>query len=101
MNSSRLFLRKSGRKFFNTPAPVTRIPLTIETNKPDISKYEKSGKALLKFGDIDDDSEDDNKSKNGGEVDFLKMFKEKHNDENKKDSDDKGLLLMIIIMMMN
>ena len=100
MNSNKPFLRTSSRKFFNIPAPVTRNTPTIESNKPDISKFEKSGKALLKFGDIDDDdSEDDNKSENGGEVDFLKMFKEKHNDENKKDSDD--LLLMIIIMMMN
>ena len=94
MNSTRPFLRTSGRKFFNTPAPVIRNTLSIGSNKPDISKFEKSGKALLKFGDIDDDdSEDENKSENGGEVDFLKMFKEKHNDENKKDSDDEGSII--------
>ena len=94
MNTNRSFLRTSGRKFFNTPAPVIRNTLSIGTTRPDISKFEKSGKALLKFGDIDDDdSEGDNKSENGGEVDFLKMFKEKHNDENKKDSDDEGSII--------
>ena len=55
MNSNKPFLRTSGRKFFNTQAPVTRNTPNIGSNKPDISKFEKSGKALLKFGDIDDD----------------------------------------------
>jgi len=90
MNSTRSLLRTSGKKFFKTPGPVIRKTISVGTKRPEISKFEKSGKALLKFWDIDDDdSEDDNKSENGG----VKMFKEKHNDENKKDSDDEGSII--------
>ena len=93
MNSTRSLLRTSGKKFFKTPGPVIRKTISVGTKRPEISKFEKSGKALFNYGGIDDDdSEDENKSENG-ESDFLKMFKEKHNDENKKDSDDEGSII--------
>ena len=92
MSSMRPLLRTSGRKFFNTPGPIARKSLNIESNKLEISKFEKSGK-IPKYGEIDDDSEDDNKSDNA-DADFIKMFKEKHNkEENKKDSDDEGSII--------
>jgi hypothetical protein len=91
-NSMRPFLLTSQRKFFNTPGPNSRKSLNIENNKTETSKFEKSGK-IPKYGEIDDDSEDDNKSDNA-DVDFLKMFKEKHSkDDNKKDSDEEGSII--------
>ena len=50
INFSWPFLRTSGRKFFNTSAPVTHNTLTIGSNKPDISKFEKSEKLYLNLG---------------------------------------------------
>jgi len=92
---SRPRLRTSycGRNFY-TPGPITRRSLNIE-NKVDMNKFEKSGKNIPKFGNIDDDESelDDNKSQNEGEPDFLKMFKERHNKEAKKDSDDEGSII--------
>ena len=92
-NSMRPLLRISGKKFFNTPGPAVRNSLNIENNnKIEIPKFEKSGK-VPKYGNIDDElSEDDNKSDNA-DIDFLKLFKEKHKEENKKDSDDEGSII--------
>ena len=89
----RLRTTYGGRNFF-TPGPITRRSLNIET-KSDMSKFDKSGKHIPKYGNIDDDESemDDNKSQNDGEADFLKMFKEKHNRDNKKDSDDEGSII--------
>ena len=89
----RLRTTYGGRNFF-TPGPITRRSLNIES-KSDMSKFEKSGKHIPKYGNIDDDESemDDNKSQNDGEADFLKMFKEKHNRDNKKDSDDEGSII--------
>ena len=94
MNSTRSFLRTSGRKFFNTPGPIARRALNIE-HKIEIPKFEKSGKNMPKYGNIDDDSEEDNKSENNGDVDILKLFKDRHNkdDNDKKDSDDERSII--------
>ena len=88
----RLRTTYGGRNFF-TPGPITRRSLNIES-KSDMSKFDKSGKHIPKYGNIDDDESemDDNKSQND-EADFLKMFKEKHNRDNKKDSDDEGSII--------
>ena len=89
----RLRTSYGGRNFF-TPGPITRRSLNIET-KVDMNRFDKSGKNMPKFGNIDDDESevDDNKSLNDGEADFLKMFKERHNREDKKDSDDEGSII--------
>ena len=89
----RLRTTYGGRNFF-TPGPITRRSLNIE-NKVDMNKFDKSGKNIPKFGNIDDDDSelDDNKSQNDGEIDFIKMFKEKHNRDDKKDSDDEGSII--------
>ena len=90
MNSIRFLTRTSGKKYFKTPGPVKRTLLNIDTTKVDVSGFEKSGKNLPmpRYRDIDDISVDDNKSENAGDVDFIKMFKDKHDEDNKKDSDD-------------
>jgi hypothetical protein len=89
----RLRTTYGGRNFF-TPGPITRRSLNIE-NKVEMNLFDKSGKNMPKFGNIDDDESemDDNKSHNDGEIDFLKMFKEKHNREDKKDSDEEGSII--------
>ena len=92
MNSMRTLMRTSGSKFVKTPGPVNRSSLVIEPGKVDISKFEKSGKILPKVRDIDDLSVDDNKSENG-DIDFIQMFKDKHNTENKKDMDEEGSII--------
>ena len=94
MNSNRPLLRTSCRRFFNTPGPILRKSLNIE-NKVDISRFEKSGKNMPKYGNIDDDdSEEENKSENNGDEDVLRMFKERHNmNDEKKDSDDEGSII--------
>ena len=94
MNSNRPLLRTSCRRFFNTPGPILRKSMNIE-NKVEISRFEKSGKNLPKYGNIDDDdSEEENISENNGEEDVLRMFKERHNmDDEKKDSDDEGSII--------
>lgn len=92
-NRPRLRTSYGGRNFY-TPGPITRRSLNIES-KSDMNKFDKSGKNIPKFGNIDDDESevDDNKSQNDGEADFLKMFKERHNREDKKDSDDEGSII--------
>jgi hypothetical protein len=92
MNSMRTLMRTSGSKFVKTPGPVNRSSLVIEPGKVDISKFEKSGKILPKVRDIDDLSVDDNKSENG-DIDFIQMFKDKHDTENKKDMDEEGSII--------
>ena len=89
----RLRTTYGGRNFF-TPGPITRRSLNIE-NKVEMNLFDKSGKNIPKYGNIDDDESemDDNKSHNDGEVDFLKMFKEKHNREDKNDSDEEGSII--------
>jgi hypothetical protein len=89
----RLRTTYGGRNFF-TPGPITRRSLNIE-NKVEMNLFDKSGKNIPKYGNIDDDESemDDNKSHNDGEIDFLKMFKEKHNREDKKDSDEEGSII--------
>ena len=90
MNSMRSLMRTSGKKYFKTPGPVKRTLLNIDTTKVDVSGFEKSGKDLPmpRYRDIDDISMDDNKSENDGDVDFIKMFKDKHDENNKKESED-------------
>ena len=94
MGSRPRFRTSYGGRNFYTPGPITRRTLNIES-KLDMNKFDKSGKNIPKFGNIDDDESevDDNKSQNDGEVDFLKMFKERHNREDKKDSDDEGSII--------
>ena len=94
MNPNHTLLRTSGRKFFNTPGPIIRKSLNIES-KIEVPKFEKSGKNIPKYGNIDDDdSMDDNKSENNTDLDVLKLFKERHNkNEDKKDSDDEGSII--------
>ena len=92
MNSRSTLMRTSGSKFVKTPGPVKRSSLVIDSSKINISNFEKSGKILPKVRDIDDLSVDEDKSENG-DIDFIQIFKDKHNEENKKDMDEEGSII--------